>query len=354
MCDKNRDKPVSCVTKTNSQWTPLLQPSDALSAEDIEYVLEEVRGLLFRGLYQLAREKFNYCFPLSQELSLAERIKIWVDDNKQRHFHTTYLDKELQIVTERDIANRRQILKRMVDGGVLTRGGSVGAFRIIEKGSKLDWLNADDTPLNIVFPLEEERLVEIYPKNTLLYAGSWQSGKTAYFMNMAWMNRDRFSRVIYFMSELGKHEIKKRLRKGKHFDLEEYSQKIEMVEQSSHFQDVLDPDALNFIDYLSVKDNFYEVAGVIEDIDDALKSGVAVIAIQKPGGRDYGYGGEMTGNRPRLYVALERGTAKILKGKNWRTDKSPDGLLRTYKIFDGMRFQPIDDWREDYGQRRYG
>jgi hypothetical protein len=254
--------------------------------------------------------------------------------------------------------NRSQILKRLREEGLILPDKRIpGRWHVAQgRGRVIDWANASEKPLGMVFPLGEEELVEIYPKNTLLYAGSWQSGKTSYFMNLAYVNRDNFNSVIYFMSEMGGPEIKKRLKKAKHIDLDEFANKITMIEQSAHFEEAVDPHGLNFIDYLSVKDNFHEVAGIIESIDDALETGVAVIAIQKPKGRDFGYGGEMTGNRPRLYVALERGVAKILKGKNWRTDRSPDGLVRTYKIFNGIKFEPADEWREDYDakQRTWG
>jgi hypothetical protein len=333
------------LSDDKKQYSPL----DEYDVDEVDFYVDLIRTELMTGNIREAERKFQEFFPSRDGLSLHIRIKEWIIDNQKTAFNTTELDKELQIVTERDKTNRRQILKRLREDGTIVSDKKIpGRWYVCQgRGRVLDWFTASEKPLDMVFPLGEESLVEIYPKNTLLYAGSWQSGKTAYFMNLAYMNRDLFNSVIYFMSEMGGPEIKKRLKKADHIDLQEFAEKITMIEQSSHFDEGLDPHGLNFIDYLSVKDNFHEVAGIIETIDDALETGVAVIAIQ-----DYGYGGEMTGNRPRLYVALERGVAKILKGKNWKTDRSPDGLVRTYKIVNGIKFLPADDWREEYDTRQ--
>ena len=348
---KKRYRIVATVTKSEDkdQWCPL----DNYDVDDVDFYMELVRTELMTGNTREAERKFIEFFRPRDQFNLHSMIEEWIQNLEKTSFHTNYLDKELQIVTHRDKDNRRQILHRLKEKGSIIPGKIAGMWDIARgRGRTIEWKEASLDCLDMVFPLGEEEIVEIYPKNTLLYAGSWQSGKTAYFMNLAYMNRDLFNNVIYFMSEMGGPEIKKRLSKADHIDLDEFDEKVIMIEQSSYFEEALDPDGLNLIDYLSVKDNFHEVAGIIETIDDTLTTGVAVIALQKPGQRDYGYGGEMTGNRPRLYVSLERGVAKILKGKNWKTGRSPDGLVRMYKIVNGIKFIPSDTWREDYSKPR--
>jgi len=338
------------ISDNKNEYSPL----DDYDVDKVDFYVDLIRTELMTGNIREAERKFHDFFPSRDSVSLHANIKEWIIEGKKTAFNTDELDKEFHIVTKRDISNRRKILKRLADESLIVPDKKIPKRWYIAqgRGRVLDWFNASENPLNMTFPLGEHTLVEIYPKNTLLYAGSWQSGKTAYFMNLAYENRDNFQSVHYFMSEMGGPEIKKRLKKADHIDMKEFAEKVVMIEQSSHFDEAIDPNGLNLIDYLSVKENFHEVAGIIETIDDALSTGVAVIAIQKPGQRDYGYGGEMTGNRPRLYVALERGVAKILKGKNWATDRSPDGLVRTYKIVNGIKFIPADDWREDYDTRQ--
>ena len=126
------------------------------SIEDLEWCLEKVKHDLCIGHYEEAHKKFNQFFPTNSDLSLARRVKEWIEENKKQTFYTEYLDKELQIETERDKTNRRQILKRLVANGVLKKERNARQYSIIEgKGSKMDWLHADDTPIDMVFPLGE-------------------------------------------------------------------------------------------------------------------------------------------------------------------------------------------------------
>jgi len=56
---------------------------------------------------------------------------------------------------------------------------------------------------------------------------------------------------------------------------------VRFYERSENFDDVIDPNGINIIDYLEVLDDFWKVGQQIKAIHDKLKNGIAVIAIQK-------------------------------------------------------------------------
>lgn len=45
-------------------------------------------------------------------------------------------------------------------------------------------------------------------------------------------------------------------------------------------------------------------------------------------------------NINRLYINMEYGRAKIVKGKNWRTMENPNGMMIDFKIVSGWKILP--------------
>jgi len=250
----------------------------------------------------------------------------------------------------------------MVKKGELERDKEInGRFRkIADKVDVMNWWEASTIPLKISLPLGIEDWVEIYPKSTILVAGFWQAGKTAITLNSAIMNIDNFERIRYFTSEMGAPELKKRILKYSNKEmLDRFTEacksgKIEFVERSNDFTELILPDALNIVDYLTTKEA-YMMGAKIEEIDDKLRSGVAIIAIQKHnrqwGNKDVGVGGEGTGDRPRAYLSVSIGKTKIIKGKNWATTQNPDGLTQEFSISDGINLTARGIWHPDYDNK---
>ena len=79
---------------------------------------------------------------------------------------------------------------------------------------------------------------------------------------------------------------------------------------------MIHPDEINVVDYLELTSDFWKVSGMLQEIQSKLAQGIAVVALQKPRGRDTGLGGDKSLEKPRLYLSVENGTVKILKAKN--------------------------------------
>ena len=283
-----------------------------------------------------------------RERILSQEVFEWVSVT-QGYFSVTDCDRALQIVTKDDMANRRVILHRLVKSGVLERHPDrEGLFRRIQNECEIiDWVNADDQPFDVKWPFEIEKLALLYPKTLAVIAGSQNTGKTALALNLARMNRGPFD-VRYFSSEMGKHELKGRLRK---FDMPlEHWKDVDFRERSTNFADVLLPEGLNIIDYYEISDKFWLIADDLMKIYAKLKGGIAVICLQKSEGKSAGRGGDFGLEKPKLYLNLDQASPdgavlSIRKAKEWAVEgKNPNQYKTRFKIVNGAKLIQQGGW----------
>jgi hypothetical protein len=151
------------------------------------------------------------------------------------------------------------------------------------------------------------------------------------------MNMGRDHEVVYFSSEMGATELQARLKKF-NIPMHEWK-KVIWKERASDFAAMIRPNAINIIDFMEVHEDFFKVGLFIKQIFDKLDKGIAFIALQKNKGRDEGLGGMRSLEKARLYLSMEPGRIKIVKGKNWKSDIiNPNGLSRKYKLGGGCNF----------------
>jgi len=213
-----------------------------------------------------------------------------------------------------------------------------GEYRkVVDECVKVDFLNAPIDPVFLKWPFELENVVNIFEKNIVVLAGKSNEGKTAFLLNFAKMNMDKFE-VHYFSSEMGDSETRLRLTQFQDIKIEEW--KINVWDRTEHFEDVIRPDAVNCIDYLeSLTGEEYKVKAYISRIWNKLNKGIAVIAIQKNEQTDFGRGGQATMDKARLYLAINPGVIKIVKAKNWTDgENNPNGKIQTFKLIGGWKF----------------
>ncbi|MGA2464684.1 MAG: bifunctional DNA primase/polymerase [Thermodesulfobacteriota bacterium] len=278
-----------------------------------------------------------------QSKNIAEELRMWVD-NAYGNFTSLQIYTELNISAPADKRLCRVTLHRLVESGEIERGLTNGTYRKIDREAMI--IEIKDTisnPLPVKWPGGLEKYVKIMRKSTIGVAGTMQAGKTAYLLNVAWDNRN-LMKTFYFSSEFGADELRQRL-EGFPYLLDGW-RKITFIEKSRDFQDVIDPDGLNVIDYLEVSDEgeFYKMGIQIKRIYEKLRDGIAVIGLQKKFGSDFGYGGQPTADKPRLYISLEKQTLKIVKAKLWATTVNPDGMTRKFNLVQGARFL-WDEWQ---------
>jgi hypothetical protein len=214
--------------------------------------------------------------PEDVEKSLAQEIRDFVS-NTQGTFSATQLDNELGIVGKAK-TNRRVTLSRLIEEGLIARLRP-GHYRVTEASlPDMEWQSADTTSgLDIKLPFEIHNLVEIYPRNILVIAGTTNAGKTAYLLNFIKDNMQCWD-IHYFTSELSEQELKKRI--SKFGDGIEW--RFHPHERNSNFDSVIIPEAINVIDYLEPPSGeYYAIGDQIAAIHSRLTTGIAFIAIQK-------------------------------------------------------------------------
>lgn len=260
-------------------------------------------------------------------------------------FLTSELFIELNL-TSRDFKKAATLeLLRLKKAGTLEPcGDKRGCYRRVEKDvEELRWWEADiDLPFDVSLPFDLHRQVNIFPRNIIVVAGATNAGKTAFLLNAALQNMYH-AKVNYFTSEMPLEEIKLRLslfeEVGLVSKIDEW-RKVTFKERVHNFHQVIEPDAINIIDYLELTDQFYKVAEDINAIYTKLNKGIAIIGLQKEKGAEWGIGGKFTAFRSRLYIALDDGRLKIIKAKNWskQTIENPVGQVFTFKLWKGAKF----------------
>ena len=261
--------------------------------------------------------------------------------------HTSTLHNEAD--RTRRIRNVSTILSRIRDDGLIekVRGGSQGIWKKRkQKAPIVDWWNASGEIFNVWLPLEITSQVKVYPKNIILASGGYNAGKSGFCLKTAIKNMDKHE-IDFLVSEMGRDEFKVRVDKCRLTDeeLAMLREKVTVMECSHSFEDLVEPDRLTLIDYLSAPlDEAYIIKNTLDAIHEKLTTGVCVISLHKDYGKDYSYGGQRVYDAPRIVVTLENGVAKLVKAKNWATENNPNGKVMYFKLVQGHEFMPQGTW----------
>ena len=291
---------------------------------------------------QIIREMAG--LPSLQEKRLGDQVKEYVAVT-DGWFSVTDLYRELQAVTTQDKNTIRVTIKRLYDARFIEKHGQKnGVYRKpYYDCEEIDWINADDKPVTIYLPLDLHRHVALYHGDVVAIAGKWNAGKSAFMMETARLNMDIWE-IDFLTSEMKGQRFKKRMKFMRDLlgtDWEKFNEKVRVRGREGMFQDVLEPDKLTLIDYLQLNDNFYQVGEHFRTIAEKLEKGIAMVAIQKDKGSEYGYGREKGLQRPMLYLTIDDGYVKIIKAKDWVTSENPNGKIQEFKLYKGVNFQAV-------------
>ena len=219
---------------------------------------------------------------------------------------------------------------------------TVGKFRLINKEvEEIDWQDADPgNTITLRFPFQLEKYATLYPQSIVIVAGSKQAGKTAFLYNVVRLNMNRF-KVDLYNSETGREQMKVRFAG---FDPPIPSPApFRAIQRYDNFSDVIDPYGISVIDYLDMDSEVYMVGAEINKIFKKLKTGAAIIGLQKPPGRDLAIGGIFTAKRAALYLSLDANKLKILYCKTPTNGTvNPDNMQFSFNLEGvGVNFRNI-------------
>ena len=280
---------------------------------------------------------------VARKYPMISEIEGWIS-LQDGDFSVTECRKSLQAVTNVTDVTVRQAVHRLKEKGIIEKSGKKsGVYRRVERDYEIMDLAVEGEPLNLEFPLGIHEWVHIMPKNIIVIAGQSNAGKTAYLLSFLERNMANHQ-FRYLSSEMGPLELKSRLIQ---FQTPLSAWPKCFIERATSFADLVLPDGITIIDYLEVSDEFYKIGGTIKEIFDRLNTGIALIALQKNPGTDLGRGGTMSLEKARLYLSMDSGILKIVKGKNWASPLNPNGLTRRFKLVGGAKFIPEDVWRRE-------
>ena len=239
---------------------------------------------------------------------------------------------ELDIQSPDNRQHLRVILGRLEAQGLIIKTRKDGTYRKVDDAIvPINWQEADPTNvLSIKLPFGLEEYCKIYPKSIIIVAGEKNAGKTAFLYQTVVLNMNQFT-VDLFNSETGMEQMNERFQPLGIPNPAPFN----AYERYDNFSDVIKPTHVSVIDYLDFNSEVYLVGEEIDLIFRKKTTGVAIIGLQKPPGRDLAYGGAFSAKRAILYISLGNKTLKLLYVKNpAQKGVNPNNMSWSYR-FDG-------------------
>lgn len=245
-------------------------------------------------------------------------------------------------------------LNSLAERRILEKSGS--SYRKVDSTLlPLEWLQANPSnEMKLNWPKGEDGSsfefdnVIIYPGSVIVIAGASNMGKSLFALNFLVENMDKYN-CVYFTNEFGPEEFNARMKSFDWVNLcIDGKPKFDTYVRYENFQDVVQPDAINIIDYLRIDDNFYAVGGLISKIKRRLKNGIALIALQKSPNRgmmktELGLGGKFSQELARLYLSIDFESLVVVKAKAWKRFNPNNKEYRFSIIHHGARFSRIKE-----------
>lgn len=279
---------------------------------------------------------------------VAELVREWIEIHKGESFNLDTICRQLQI---QERTNRNYVtieLSKLVAKETLEKVTSPiykPIYRYIDDSCKhIDWVHAlDNDYINIKWPygLEDDSRfgfdgrVKISPGDIIVLAGSSNMGKTTFCLNLLWENMDNYPCTL-MGNEYNAGKFKRRVSRmtWKEPLDDKGDSKFELIERHDNWKDIIRPNRINIIDWINLKDNFYQIGKIIEDIQGKLRKGIAVISLQKDENKKLGLGGGFSEHLASLYLTIDYERLTIVKAKEWE-EWNPNGKMYGFKIVNG-------------------
>ena len=235
------------------------------------------------------------------------------------------------------------IIGRLENEGLVKKTGRrAGEYRIISQDHEIqDWKNASIERVKVVLPLGMHEAVRISPGSIIMISGVTNTGKTSFGMNIARWNCGK-EPVTYLTSEIEQDEFRSRVGnycRENHDTIDRWDVELIAKFHPEALPDLINPDGLNIIDYLEPPNgDFTQIAPLITEIHHSLGKGIAVIAVQKKKGDEYGSGGQFIRNKTHLFCTLDVINYPVCRLKITKCKapvygyRNPEGLECDYKI----------------------
>ncbi|MBA7710831.1 hypothetical protein ES703_119778 [subsurface metagenome] len=203
------------------------------------------------------------------------------------------------------------------------------------------WWDGDisEEPLDFRFPrcYEDgsefgiEDFVEVFAGDLILIAGRSNFGKTAIALSIMGENLGLMPSVLMgseYTASDGKisPKFRRRMRRMNWVEwMNGDKPRFQLLPVGSDYEDYIEPDQLNVIDWISLPGEYYLIDRVMKAIKDRVGNGIVVMVLQKNKDNEWGEGGERTERYADVYMKIDNfgereslltiGKVKAPKGK---------------------------------------
>ncbi len=269
-----------------------------------------------------------------------DEVIAWIANQDYKTFHwKEVLDGT--VPPQRNVEIRAYLSQLKKEGFIKSIGSRQGNYRQVEDNlPSINWWEGEAVGLPLKLPMQLEEYCYFFPPCLVIVAGSPNQGKTAFMMNVVRLNMD-WIETRFFVSE-GIELLKNRF-KGFYPPLHT-PPTFTTHPMPNDPADAIRPDILNVVDYIEPDtEAVYRVADTLKEIVSKLgQKGIAVVALQKPFGRDLAYGGMFTIFKPALYIAIDANKLKFIRVKvPKKTDEDVYKIKIQFKIVHGVQFNEV-------------
>ena len=267
-----------------------------------------------------------------------QNVEDWIKYQATGTFHyTKVLDGQ---VSPEFYPQLRVCCKRATERNIAAKiDGRDGYFRPMNATYEEIILEGQDIKEELLkLPMGMQEYAYIFAPALILISGEWNRGKTAYCFDCACLNCEQYKTVLYVSegAELMKLRVKNK------YGFIPSPMPFTMRKKTSNFADVIKPEEFDLFIFDYLRPNMekpYAITNELKEIYDRLGNKIAIIAMQKPTGRDIAYGGEPTQWEPMLSIAVGNGYAKFTKIKVPRLfEPDPYKIKFTFRIAKGVNF----------------
>lgn len=283
-----------------------------------------------QGLYARAHQKIEELLPgLKGERLMREQWYKLLHINHNNPKYIPYCEAINNVLWNLSQQNKK---KKIVKDGSF--------YKVIDDSLiPIDFkTGSGESKIDLVLPFGIHQYCFLYRKNIMALYGSKDAGKTAVSLNIVRLNMNKH-RILYFSSEMLKDELAHRLSFAEGMELSDWN--FEAYERSYDFDEVIDPDAINIIDFLELggdETEYYKGVAMVRKIYDKLQNGVAIIVCQKNRDAELPKGGSGLLEKARIACSLDPNKITLTVAKLWAdgVHSSPRGKSWTYQLVGGI------------------
>lgn len=315
--------------------------------------------------------------PNSEETlanTITKRIDQWLEEHQDETFDLDLVCRHCEITSMDGRIKASKRLSRLVKEGRLEKNNKI--YRYINNNIISEtWWEADETYFKLTLPASHHQddlsyfpfndSVVIPPKSIVVIAGQTSAGKSTFIRNLLWDNMHSIHCRL-MVSETSAASFRRYSKSMTWAEpMKDGKPVFDFISRTSNFQDIILPDSLNLIDWLDVASGeFYRIGQELLHIKEKLNNGIAVVAIQKDGNKEYGRGNTFSIELATMYLTIDYNRDKnmswvtVKKAKEWNGNVDPNNKVYGFQITDyGSQFSNIREIKKckhcgGYGKSR--